>query len=236
MAGSTGKTQLLRGALAGLPFVPVVSPFAVLFGALAAEAGLDLAATVGFSTVVIAGAAQFAALQLLVEGAAMGAIVATALAVNLRMAMYSAALVPHVGTVPLWQRALIAHLNFDQTFAASVVHYEAHPAMTPREKAAYFLGVAGVIAPCWVGFTILGALAGSRIPESWALDFALPITFLAMIGPMLKTPAHAAAAAVSVIVALALAGLPSGLGLLIAGGAAMATGAAVESLSEGRAA
>ena len=32
----------------------------------------------------------------------------TALAVNLRMAMYSAALVPHIGHAPLGQRALMA--------------------------------------------------------------------------------------------------------------------------------
>jgi predicted branched-subunit amino acid permease len=60
------------------------------------------------------------------------------------------------------------------------------------------------------------------------LDFALPITFLAMVAPMLRTSAHLAAAATSVVVALALSGLPSGFGLLIAAACAMAVGVLVE--------
>jgi hypothetical protein len=45
---------------------------------------------------------------------------------------------------------------------------------------------------------------------------------------MLRTLAHGVAAAVSVVAALALAGLPWSLGLLAAGLIAMAAGAAVE--------
>ena len=42
---------------------------------------------------------------------------AASLAVNLRMAMYSASLVAHLGPARLWQRALVAYLNVDQTYA-----------------------------------------------------------------------------------------------------------------------
>ena len=52
---------------------------------------------------------------------------------------------------------------------------------------------------------------------------------------MLKSPAHIAAAGVSIILALALAGLPSGSGLLIAALCAMVTGVVVETLLERRA-
>ena len=67
------------------------------------------------------------------------------------------------------------------------------------------------------------------------IPIILPITFLAMVGPMMKSLAHLAAALVSVIVALALIGLPSGTGLLIAALCAMGTGAAVEMWQEARA-
>jgi predicted branched-subunit amino acid permease len=76
--------------------------------------------------------------------------------------------------------------------------------------------------------TAVGVLVGATIPEAMALDFALPITFLAMVAPMLRTSAHLAAAATSVTVALLLSGLPSGFGLLIAAGCAMAVGVLVE--------
>jgi predicted branched-subunit amino acid permease len=92
-------------------------PFAILFGVVGTEAGLNLAQVMGFSVGVIAGASQFAALQLMSENAPTLIVVASALAVNLRMAMYSAALAPHLGPASLRDRALIAYMNVDQTYA-----------------------------------------------------------------------------------------------------------------------
>jgi predicted branched-subunit amino acid permease len=83
-----------------------VVPFAILFGVVGTEAGLNLAQVMGFSIGVVAGASQFAALQLMSENAPALIVVASALAVNLRMAMYSAALAPHLGPASLRDRAL----------------------------------------------------------------------------------------------------------------------------------
>src|SRR5690606_8776600 len=105
MSGSTTKSAYLRGLRDGLPFIVVLLPFALLFGVVATEAGLTLAQAMGFNILVIAGSSQFAAVALMQENAPLFAVLATSLAVNLRMAMYSAALVPHFGAAPLWQRA-----------------------------------------------------------------------------------------------------------------------------------
>ncbi len=223
-----------RGVIASLPFQLVIVPFGLLFGVVATEAGLGLPEAMGFSILVIAGASQFTAVQMLDAGAPTVVILATALAVNLRMAMYSASLAPHLGAAPLWQRALVAYANVDQTYVSSIAEYERRPAMGLRAKLAFFAGTAAVTCPLWVVATLVGALAGDRIPESLGLDFALPITFLAMVAPMLRTAAHVAAAGVSVVGALVLAGLPAGTGLLVAALAAMATGAAVERAMERR--
>ena len=72
------------------------------------------------------------------------------------------------------------------------------------------------------------------MPDSWALDFALPIAFLAMVAPMLRTPAHLVAAFVSVVVSLLAAGVPYSLGLIIAGICAMVAGAHTEVMLERR--
>jgi len=229
------KSVYWTGVRDGSPFIIMAMPFATIFGVVATDAGLTLAQTMGFTTLVIAGAAQFAAIQLMVENASIAFVLLAALAVNLRMAMYSASLVPYLGAAPLWQRALVAYLNFDQTYIMSVARYEARPDMTVSERIAYFLGVATPITPVWVAMTLVGILAGQSIPETWALDFVVPIMFLAMVAPMLKSPAHVAAAAMSVVVALALVGMPAGIGLLIAAGAAMLTGALVEVWMERRA-
>ncbi|MEM0948784.1 MAG: AzlC family ABC transporter permease [Pseudomonadota bacterium] len=228
MTSSRPKSSYWRGARDGLPFMLVVTPFSAVFGVIAVESGLSVGETIGFSTVVVAGAAQFAALQMMVEGAPFLIVLLTALAVNLRMAMYSASLAPHLGAAPLWQRGLVAYLNFDNTYALSIARYEDHPTMTVAEKFSYFMGVASPIVPMWVAGTIAGAVAGARIPEAWSLDFAVPITFLALTALMLRTRAHWAAACVSVVVALVLRGLPLNTGLLIAAIAAMCTGAIVE--------
>ena len=235
MQGSTTKSAFWSGYLAGLPFVAMALPFAMLFGVVATEAGLYLWQTIAFSLVVIAGAAQFTALQLMMDDAAIGLVLLAALAVNLRMAMYSAALVPHLGPAPIWQRALAAYVNFDQTFMLSVARYEQVPDWDVSRKMAYFMGVGIALAPVWMIATVLGAVVGSAIPEAFALDFIVPIMFLAMVAPALRTWAHVAAAAVSVVVALALIGLPSGTGLLIAAFCAMVAGVCVELWSERRA-
>ncbi len=236
MPATTAKSAYWSGVRDGLPFLLVVTPFAVLFGVVAMDAGLTLGQTMGFSVTVFAGAAQFAALQLMVDNAGIALVLLAALAVNLRMAMYSAALVPWLGAAPLWQRAVVAYVNVDQTYAVSMVRFDERTDWGVAQRVAFFLGVATPITPMWVAMTAVGALVGSRIPPEWALDFALPITFIGMFAPMLKTLAHVVAAAVSVAVALALLGLPSGLGLLIAAGAAMVAGATVETIMERRAA
>ena len=108
--------------------------------------------------------------------------------------------------------------------------------MTVPDRLAYFSGVVTAFCPSWYLFTLVGALVGQSIPPEFALDFAVPITFLAMIGPILRTPAHVAAALVSVVLSIACAWVPYNLGLIIAGIGGMMTGAQVELWTERRAA
>ncbi|MTH34736.1 branched-chain amino acid ABC transporter permease [Paracoccus limosus] len=227
--------QCLRhGVVQALPFVLVLVPFGMLFGVLANEAGLDLAQVLGFSVLVLAGASQFTALQLISDHAPLVIVILSALVVNLRMAMYSAALVPWLGGAAPRQKALLAYTLIDQTYALSVQHYEANPRLRLDQRLAYFFGTSISCCIPWFLASAVGFTLGRAIPESWALDFALPITFLAMIAPMLRSFAHVAAATVAVLASLAFSGLPSGLGVLLAAPLAMATGVAVEMLVEAR--
>ena len=217
-----------RGMRDGAPFLLVIVPFAVLFGVVGTEAGLNLAEVMGFSLLVIAGASQFAALQLMSDNAPTLIVLATALAVNLRMAMYSASLTPYLGGAPMWMRAVMAYLLVDQSYAVSITRFETDPEMTLKQRCAYFFGVVTPVCPVWYAMTLAGALAGQRIPPEYALDFALPITFLAIVAPALRTMAHMAAAAVSVALSLLLAFVPYNGGLMLAAVAAMMTGARIE--------
>ena len=149
--------------------------------------------------------------------------------------MYSAALAPHLGAAPLLQRAFIGYLNFDHSYVLAVAKYEDQPDMPLRARVAYFFGVSLTIAPLWCLFTYIGAEIGVWIPAHWEVSFVLPLAFLSTVAPMLESPAHIAAAGVSIVLALALAGLPSGSGLLIAALCAMITGVLVETLLERKA-
>lgn len=235
MTTSTRKSYYRRGIIDSSPFILVIIPFASLFGVLATEAGLNVVETMAFSIVVIAGAAQFTALQLMQENAPTAIVLISALAVNLRMAMYSASLTPYIGAAPLWQRALCAYMTVDQSYVVGVSKFEAEPDMTVPERVAYFFGAVTPIVPLWYAFTLIGALLGTQVPDSWALDFAIPIAFLAMIAPMFRTAAHVVAALVAVIVALLAAGIPYSLGLIIAGISGMMAGAQTELLLERKA-
>nr|WP_165456224.1 AzlC family ABC transporter permease [Paracoccus sediminis] len=226
--------MFMRGATRSLPFLIVMIPFSVLFGVVATEAGLDVAQVMGFSVLVLAGASQFTAVQLLSDNASVIIVILSCLAVNLRMAMYSASLVPWLRGATGPQKAWIAYALVDQSYAMSIQEYEAHPRLPLAQRLAFFAGVAVVVCLPWMIGSGLGATAGRAIPDDIALDFAMPITFLAMIAPMLRTPAHLAACFVAVAGSLVLAGLPSGLGLLIAAPVGMATGAFVEAWSEHR--
>lgn len=225
---STSMNTYWHGVRDGLPFLLVIAPFSMLFGVVASEAGLNVFEALSFSVVVIAGAAQFTALQLLRDEAPTLIVILSALAINLRMAMYSATLTPHLGKAPLWQRALVAYFLVDQSFALSADRFEKERGWSVSDKIAYFFGVVTPICPMWYVLTIVGAMIGNAIPPEYALDFALPITFLAMIAPMLRSVPHLVAAGVAVAASLLFVSLPLNLGLLVAGLLGMMAGARAE--------
>ena len=171
-SANSSRTAVLQGARDAGPFLLVAAPFGALFGVVATEAGLNLAQVMGFSVVVVAGASQLAALQLMLDQAPAVIVLLSAIAVNLRMAMYSASLAPHLGAAPLWKRALVAYMNVDQTYAVSVLKYEDTPEMSLAQKLGYFFGTCVPIIPVWIIATYAGARLGEVIPGEWDIAFA----------------------------------------------------------------
>jgi predicted branched-subunit amino acid permease len=225
-----GPTMFMfrRGMGHALPFVVMIVPFAVLFGVVSREAGLAMGEAIVFSMVVVAGTAQFTALQLMMDNAPLAIVIASALAVNLRLVMYSASINPHFGHAPRWMRAVVAYLLVDQTYAQSIVEFDRTPNLTLMQKFAYFMGNGAVVYPLWLIGTAVGVQMGQVITTDGGLDFALPIAFLAMVGPMLRTPAHWAAAFTAAALSLICFDVPYDLGLIIGGIGGMISGAWVE--------
>lgn len=206
-----------QGAFDGLVFFPILAPFSLLFGVTAAGLKLTIFETLGFSLGVFAGASQFASLYLLDDGAPILIALLAGFTLNLRFSLYSANLAPHFARLSVLRRIWLALMMVDQNFVLSDTKFAEEPHWTQWQKSSYYLGIMAVLALPWHFFTILGYYTGARIPPEINISFALPLSFIALIMPALKTRAHILAAIISVLGALLLHKLPYNLGLFIAG-------------------
>jgi 4-azaleucine resistance transporter AzlC len=214
------------GVRAEVPLLIGVFPFGMIYGALALNAGLSKPASQMMSSIVFAGSAQFITTQLVHDSAPGLVIVLTIAVVNLRHILYSASLAPYLASVSTPWKTLLAYLLTDEAYAPSVVHYE-EKGVTPVSH--WFLFGAGLaLWTDWQFSTALGIFLGAAIPESWSLDFALPLTFIAMVVPVLKNRPAVAAALSAGVVALLAYSLPYKLGLILAALVGIAVGTILE--------
>ncbi len=196
----------VQGARDVLPIAIGVIPFGFVAGASAVEAGYGWAGALGFSVVVFAGASQLAAIDLLSGGSAIAVAVATAWLINLRMVMYSASLAPWLSHEPFRHRAGAAYVLTDQAYGLSIIHYSKGAPKADRLR--YYLGIALLLWVNWQVTTLLGAVAGNRIPDSVPLEFAIPLCFLALLVPAVSDRPTAVAAVVGGVGAVLVAGTP----------------------------
>lgn len=204
------------GVIAVSPLVPGIIPFGLIAGIAPVDAGLGGEVAIAMSLLIFAGAAQLAAVQLLAEGAMPLVVIATALVINLRFVMYSASLAPHFRHLPSHQRWPLAYLMTDQAYAISITHFLRQEPAQHSQKHWFFLGAAlGMWLP-WQLATIAGVLLGAGIPAGWGLDFAIPLTFMALLVPALKARPGVVAALSAGTVATLAAPLPFNLSLILA--------------------
>jgi 4-azaleucine resistance transporter AzlC len=218
----------LAGVHAEIPLLVGVFPFGMIYGALALNAGLTKSAAQMMSSIVFAGSSQFVATQLLHESAPGLVIVFTIAVINLRHVLYSASLAPYLASVSTHWKVLLSYLLTDEAYAPSIVKYEREG--VGRDSHWFLFGAGLALWTIWQVSTALGIFLGTSIPESWSLDFALPLTFIAMVIPVMKNRPAIAAALSAGIVALLAHTLPYKLGLILA---AM-VGISVGTLLEGR--
>lgn len=228
--GSAGR-QFLAGSRDQLPLLLGVIPFGLIFGALALQAGLPPAAALGFSVLIFAGSAQFIAVGML-SSAPAGLIVATIFVVNLRHALYSASLSPHLTHLPMKWKVPLAWLLTDEAFAVAALRYRQADL---RLAHWYTLGTGLTLWAAWQASTALGILLGARVPESWGLEVALPLTFIALLILSISDWPGVAAALCAGTAAVVLHGLPFRLGLVAAAILGVGLGVALEARRAGSA-
>jgi len=211
---SKKSEQFWAGVRAEIPLLIGVFPFGMIYGALALNAGLDKLASQMMSSIVFAGSAQFVTTQLVHDATPGLVIVLTIAVVNLRHMLYSASLAPYLSDLSTRWKLLLSYLLTDEAYAPTVIKYE-RDGVTAFSH--WFLFGAGLsLWSTWQVSTALGIFLGTAIPESWSLDFALPLTFIAMVVPVLKGRPYIAASLSAGIVAIIAYSLPFRLGLILA--------------------
>jgi 4-azaleucine resistance transporter AzlC len=225
---SPKRVLFWAGVRAEFPLLIGVFPFGMIYGVLALKAGLSPLEAQAMSSIVFAGSSQFITAQLVHDMAPALVIILTIAVVNLRHMLYSASLAPYLESVSTRWKALLAYLLTDEAYAVTVLHYE--KAGVTHAAPWYFLGAGLALWSTWQVSTAVGIFLGATLPPGWPLDFALPLTFIALIIPALKNRPSVAAALSAGLVALAAHPLPYKLGLIVAA----LVGITVGTLLEGR--
>jgi 4-azaleucine resistance transporter AzlC len=214
--------EFAKGVRDLAPLLVGVVPFGLIYGVLARASGIPPLAAMAMSSVLFAGSSQFMLAQLYATGAPGFVMVATVALVNLRHALYSAWLAPHAAHLPRRWKAALAYLLTDEAYAATIRRYARAPA---GENAHWhWLGAGLALWSSWQVATACGIVLGARLPAGVPLDFALPLTFIAIVVPMIRSRAALATALAAAAIALAAAHLPYKLGLMLASLAGIAAG------------
>lgn len=220
----TRRREFWAGVQATLPLIVGAIPFAIIFGALAAAAGLSPLGTLGMSAFVFAGSAQFIGVNLLASGTGIAVIILTTLVVNLRHVLYSVTLAPYLKHLPQRWLLPLAFWLTDETFAVVITRYR-QPDSSPY-KHWYHLGSAVAMYSNWLACTLIGLLIGQRIadPQSWGLDFAMVVTFIGLLVPFVRDRPTLTAVLVAGFCAVLTYGWPNKLGLIVTALAGVAAG------------
>lgn len=167
----TGFKQLV-------PLSVFVVVFGVAFGLAAAQSGLSAPAIIAMSTLVFAGASQFAALELWGPQVSLLTLVMTVFAINARHLLMGATLYPWLRHLPVSKRYGVMLVASDANWALSMQAFS-----RGQPGLGLLLGGGLALWSFWIFGTWLGVYFGSVIqdPERFGLDMVMGCFLLAMV-------------------------------------------------------
>ena len=194
-----------------------VAGFGFVFGLSAREAGFSPVEAMAMSTIVFAGASQFAAVGYVASGLAWPGIILLTALLNARHLLYSAALRPWLRDVPLPRRAVMAHVLTDEAFALSISHFRRIGRMDER---GYWIGAIVATFIPWNLATLGGVVLGAQIPEPGRLgiDVIFPAAMIGLAVGLITGRRELVAAIVGAGIAVTVALLSSPSIGIVAGG------------------
>jgi 4-azaleucine resistance transporter AzlC len=177
------KRGWLNGVFRAVPIVLGYVPVGFAYGVLAQKAGISPGNTVLMSLLVYAGSSQLIAVGLFALHAPPWSIIMTTFVVNLRHLLMASAIAPFLKRWRKRELAAFAYQLTDETFALHATHF---PSGVPGKAEIFATNMTAQFS--WVTGTILGIVAGQLITDikPFALDYALPAMFIALLVLQIK--------------------------------------------------
>jgi predicted branched-subunit amino acid permease len=212
-----------EGMRATAAVAPGIAAWGLMTGVAMVRSGMSVAEAVAMTLFVYAGSAQLAAIPLIVAGAPVWVIWATAFCVNLRFVVFSLHLRQYLMHLPRWRRLANGFLTADMSYALFTRRFAGAPTThaQEREQESYLAGNYFVTWTSWTGASLLGVLVGNAVPERWGLGFAGILCLVGILCSLANTRLRVVAAAVSGAVAVAAYALPLKLNIVVAIGVAV---------------
>lgn len=216
--------EFARGAREMALVSPGLAAWGLMTGVAMVKSGMSVFESLAMSLLVFAGSSQLAAIPLLVAGAPMAVILATAFCVNLRFVVFSAHLRPYVMHLPLRQRLLTGYLTADLSYVLFTRRY-AHPAVDGAGRTAQLAYLGGGMAFNWISWqaaSVLGIALAHSVPAEWGLGFAGILALLGVASSLASSRLRMVSAGVAGAAAVAAFALPFRLNIVVAIAAAVA--------------
>ncbi len=226
--------QFAQGARDMLGVALGIAAWGLMTGVAMLKSGLSMVEALTMTFLVFAGSSQLAAMPLIVAGAPMWVVLATAFCVNLRFVVFSIHLRPYVMHQPLWRRLVSGYFTTDLSYVMFVKTY-AQPATpsdtaTLRAQEAYLAGSCAITWVAWMAASVLGIVLANGIPQHWGLGFAGILALLGICTSLASSPLRVVAAGVAGAAAVVAFALPLKLNILVAIGAAVVVCLSLETM------
>lgn len=199
-----------------------IAAWGLVTGVAMVKGGLSIPLALLMTFVVYAGSAQLAALPLMMVGAPVWVVWATALCINLRFVIFSAQWRPYLMQYRLRDRLLLSYFSGDLTYVLFMRRFP--EARDDEGQIEYFMGASAANWFSWQVPVVVGILLADVIPTHWGLGFAGVLALLGLTYSLISDRATALAAVVAGAAAVAAFSLPFRLHIVVAIAAAVCIG------------
>jgi predicted branched-subunit amino acid permease len=207
-AQTAARPSAVRQAVSDTaPFAIALIPFGLAAGGAAATSGLSAAEAMFGAIVMLAGAAQLAAIDAIGANAGPAAVIMVVALVNLRFVLYGAGVASWFADASRRRRLVLAYPVVDQTFLLCQQRFDDRTELAWRQR--YYIAVTSVLGGTFVGAQLVSFQLGASLPDGVGLHLAAPLAFTGLLARSItdrRTLMAAIVAAAAFVVAAGIAG------------------------------